>query len=50
MVNENNILMHSIYNEGKSVVTERFIRILKRRPLEKWQLTILIVFLVISIN
>ena len=50
MVNENNILMHSTYNVGKSVVTEMFIRILKCRPLKKWQLIILIVVLVISIN
>ena len=34
----NNIEMYSTYNEGKSVVAERFIRTLKTRFLNIWQL------------
>ena len=30
---DNNIEMYSTYNEGKSVVTERFIRTLKTKPI-----------------
>ena len=34
----NNIEMYSTYNEGKSVVAERFIRLLKKRFLSTRQL------------
>ena len=34
----NKIEMYSAYNEGKSVVAERFLRTLKNRFLNKWQL------------
>ena len=34
----NNIEMYSTYNEGKSAVVERFIRILKKRFLSIWLL------------
>ena len=34
----NNIEMYSTYNEGKPVVTERFIRILKNKILRTWYL------------
>ena len=34
---ENDIEMYSIYNEGKSVVAERFIRILKNKFTNIWQ-------------
>ena len=34
----NNIEMYSTYNEGKSVVAEKFIRTLKNKFLNKWQL------------
>ena len=30
-LSDNNIIMHSTYNEGKSVVAERFIRTLKNK-------------------
>ena len=30
---DNNMEMHSTYNEGKSVVIERFIRTLKTKPI-----------------
>ena len=33
-----NIEMYSIYNEGKSVVAERFIRTLKNKIFNAWQL------------
>ena len=35
-----NILMSSTHNEGKSVVSERFIRTLKGKTYKKWQLMI----------
>ena len=31
LLQDNNIVMYSTYNEGKSVVSERFIRILKNK-------------------
>ena len=34
----NNIEMYSTYNEGKSVVAERFIRIVKNKILRTWYL------------
>ena len=36
MVFFENIEMYSIYNEGKSVVAERFIRTLKTRSTNTW--------------
>ena len=37
---DNNILMYSAYNKGKSVAAERFIRTLKSKIRKKWQLII----------
>ena len=34
-LDDNDILMHSAHNEGKSVVAERFIRILKGKIYKK---------------
>ena len=34
-LDDNNILMYSTHNEGKSVVAERFIRILKSKTYKK---------------
>ena len=33
----NNILMYSTHNEGKLVITESFIKILKTKLYKKWQ-------------
>ena len=38
---DNDILMCLVYNESKSVVTERFIRTLKGKIYKKWQLIII---------
>ena len=35
---ENDIEMHSIHNEGKSVAAERFIRTLKKKFINTWHL------------
>ena len=45
-LDENDILMYSTC-EGKSVIAERFIRILKGKIYKKWQLNLI---LVIQIN
>ena len=42
--------MHSTQNETKSVVAERFIKILKGKIYKKWQLMIANLILVIWIN
>ena len=36
MLKDNNIEMYSTHNEGKSVVTERFIRTLKKQNLQTY--------------
>ena len=43
----NNILMYSTNNEGKSVIAEMFIRKLKPKVYKKWYLMIANVILVI---
>ena len=47
---DNNILMYSTQNQGKSVIAERFIKTLKVKIHEKWQLMIASLILVIWIN
>ena len=37
---DNNILMYSTHNEGKSVIAEMFIKTLKAKIYKKWQLMI----------
>ena len=39
-LDNNNVLMYSIYNEGKSVIAERFIKTLKSKIYKKLQLMI----------
>ena len=39
-LDNNNILMYSTRNEGKSVIAEKFIKTLKSKILKKWQLMI----------
>ena len=36
----NDILMYSTYNEGKSLIAERFIKTKKLKSMKKWQLII----------
>ena len=43
----NDILMYSMHNEGKSVIAERFIKTLKAKIYKKWQLMIANLILVI---
>ena len=47
---DNNILMYSAYNKGKSVAAERFIRTLKSKIHKKWQLIIKNLILTIWIS
>ena len=48
---DNNVfVIHSTYNEGKSVIAERFIKTLKAKIYKKRQLMIANLTLVISIN
>ena len=49
-LDNNDILMHSTHDEGKSVISERFIKILKAQIYKKWQLIIANLILVIWIN
>ena len=35
-IDDNDILMHSVHNEGKSVVAERFMRTLKAKVYKKY--------------
>ena len=49
-LDNNNILMYSAHNKGKSVITERFIKTLTAKIYKKWQLMIPNVILVIWIN
>ena len=37
MLDDNDILMYSTHNEAKSVVTERFKKVLKGKIYKKWQ-------------
>ena len=46
----NNIVMHSTHNEGKSAIVEWFIKILKAKSYKKWQLIIVNIILLIWIN
>ena len=39
-LDNNDILMYSTHNEGKSVIAKRFIKILKAKIYKKWQLVI----------
>ena len=39
-LSDNDIIMYSTYNEGKSVVAERFIRTLKNNCINIWQLLV----------
>ena len=41
-LDKNDILMYSTHNEGKSVISERFIKILKAKIYKKWKLIMLI--------
>ena len=50
LLDDNNILMCSTHNEGKSVVAERFIRTLKRKNFKKSELIMKNFILVIWIN
>ena len=43
------ILMYSRYNEGKSVISERFMKILKAKIYKKWQLVIAVILILILI-
>ena len=49
-VDNNDILMYSTHDEGKSVISERFIKVLKAQIYKKWQLIIANLILVIWIN
>ena len=44
------VLMYSTHNEGKPIVAERFIRMLKAKTYKKWQVVIVNLIMVISIN
>ena len=46
-LDNNNILMYSTYNEGKSVIAERFISTLKCNFYKKWWQVIVIPILII---
>ena len=47
LVDDNDILMYSTHNEGKSIVAERFMRNLKGEIYKKNQLTIVNLILII---
>ena len=49
-LDDNHNLMYSTHNKGKSVITERFIEILKAKIYKKWQLIIVNLILLIWIN
>ena len=49
-LDNNDILMYSTHDEGKSVISERFIKILKAQIYKKWQLIIAKLILVVWIN
>ena len=49
-VDNNDILMYSTHDEGESVISERFIKVLKAQIYKKWQLIIANLILVIWIN
>ena len=49
-LDDNDILLYSADNEGKSVITERLIKALKAKIYKKWQLMIANFILVIWIN
>ena len=46
-LDNNDILMYSTNNEGKSVTAERFIKTLKAKIYKKWQLVIANLILVV---
>ena len=50
MVGDNDTFMHSTYNEGKSVVAERFIRTLKGQRYKKMTVMIINFILATRIN
>ena len=49
-LDNNDILMYSTHNEGKSVIAERFIKILKAKIYKKIQVMIANLIVVIWIN
>ena len=49
-LDNNDILMYSTNNEGKSVIAERFIKTLKAKIYKKWQLVIANLILVVWIK
>ena len=49
-LDNNDILMYSTHDEGESVISERFIKVLKAQIYKKWQLIIANLILVIWIN
>ena len=49
-LDNNDTLMYSKHNKGKSVITERFIKTLKAKVYKKWQPIIADFILVIWIN
>ena len=50
LLDNNDILMYSTHDQGKSVIAERFIKTLKTKIYKKWQLMIGNLILVIWIN
>ena len=44
-LDNNDVLMYTLHNEGKSVIAERFIKTLKVKIYKKWQLMIANFFL-----
>ena len=50
LLDNNDILMYSTHNEGKSVIAERFVKTLKTKIYKKWQLMITNLILVIWVN
>ena len=49
-LDNNDVLMYSTHNEGKSVIAERFIKILKAKIYKKIQVMIANLIVVIWIN
>ena len=50
ILDNNDILMYSTHNEGKSVIAERFIKTLKAKIYKKWLLMIANLIFLIWIN
>ena len=49
-LDNNDVLMYSTHNEGKPVCAENFLKTLKGKIYEKWQLMIANLILVLWIN